>query len=112
MINKIVIKLLLVAFCFAAILHKSNAEIVKTQKHIVCSTVKEVYEAMKDAKQEEVWTGYSPKEKTLYTFFYNKETKEWFIFQYTEEIACLIGYGMGTIKDEQQREKMVDINGR
>jgi antitoxin component YwqK of YwqJK toxin-antitoxin module len=103
------IKLLIVLL---SVVFSVNAETIKTQKNIVCSTLKEVEAMLNNTKQEEVWTGYSPNDKTLYTFFYNKESKEWLIFQYDDKIACLIGHGSGSIKDEQEQAKMVDINGR
>lgn len=88
-----------------------NAEVKKINKEVVCSSLSEMSSALSEWKEKEVWTGYSPEEKNLYTFFYNQESKSWSIIQYNDNVACLIGSGVGSIPENNKNKKMVDTNG-
>ena len=85
-----------------------NAEVKKINKEVICSSLEEMSAAISDWKEKEVWTGYSPEEKNLYTFFYNQESKSWSIIQYDDNVACLIGSGVGGIPENNKNKK----NGR
>lgn len=92
-------------FLMFLIEHEAKSEVIKTKKDILCSPLSEMEQAVSQWGENEVWTGFSPKENTLYTFFYNLEKKTWSIIQYDKSTACIIGYGEGeTPKSENKTQ--------
>jgi hypothetical protein len=88
-----------------------TAEVKKINKEIICSSIEEMDSAITEWQEQEVWTGYSPEEKTLYTFSYNQKSRSWSIIQYDNNVACLIGSGVGSAPENKKNKKMVDTNG-
>jgi len=90
-------------FLMFLIENKAHSEVFKTKKDIICATLPEMEKAISEWEEKEVWTGFSPKEKTLYTFFYNVENKTWSIIQYNNEVSCIVGFGEGDIPKPEKK---------
>jgi hypothetical protein len=84
---------LAVAFLLALTSLVANAEIVESNKPVVCSDVKTVIENISSVYNESpYWIG-AGNDSSKYVLMVNSKTKTWTIIQFNDKIACVIGTG-------------------
>lgn len=85
-------KIIVILFGLIALI--AHAQVFKTEKPIVCSDLKTVFETViTDYQEEPVWRGDDEVSKFVMTA--NKKTGTWTIIQYNDKLACVVGTGTG-----------------
>lgn len=69
----------------------------QANKPVNCGPFNEIVQLVtgKDFREQPLWIGVSPHDKTWFALFRNPSTSTWTLVQYGQDTGCVIGEGKG-----------------